>query len=34
MKDTETVKKIESFGHSIGYRWAEMFEFGCYKLIL
>ncbi|KAK8822244.1 hypothetical protein WA577_005408 [Blastocystis sp. JDR] len=24
MKDTETVKKIESFGHSIGYRWAEI----------
>ena len=24
MKDTESVKKIEMFGYSIGYRWAEM----------
>lgn len=34
MKDTETVKKIESFGHSIGYRWAEMFGFGRWELTL
>ena len=33
MRDTKIVQKIESFGHSIGYRWAEMFGFGCYALI-
>ena len=25
MKDTESAKRIEMFGYSIGYRWAEMY---------